>query len=35
VIDHAVLLLDGKPLTIPGRFLSVEEKAANVARAHP
>lgn len=33
-IDHAIVLLDGKPLTIPGRFLSVEEKAANLAKAH-
>ena len=34
-VDHAVVVLDGKPLIVPGKFLSAEEKAANLARAHP
>jgi hypothetical protein len=32
-IDHATLIVHGTLLTIPGKFQSVEEKAANIARA--
>jgi len=33
--DHAVVQFDGKPLIVPGKFLSVEEKAANLTRTQP
>jgi hypothetical protein len=33
-IDHATVIVHGKLLTIPGKFQSVEEKAANIARAN-
>ncbi|HEY2585533.1 MAG TPA: hypothetical protein VGI81_07210 [Tepidisphaeraceae bacterium] len=32
-IEHATILHDGKRVMIPGKFLSVVEKAANLARA--